>query len=116
MTWFILARTLFVAAIAFTAGLLQPLTGFGLGRTGGMAVNVAFGAGARRSSSSCFEIRLREDVAVTTTARRPARRRRLGLVIAKTIEAALTWTDTRDAAVALPAERRPPGAAVHRHR
>jgi uncharacterized membrane protein len=66
MTWFILARTLFIAAIAFTSGLLQPLAGFGLaGGTSGMVVNGLFGL-VLALLIIIFEVRLK-DVAVTTT-------------------------------------------------
>ena len=49
MTWFILARALFVAAVAFTAGLLQPLSSLGIDGTAGVAVNVAPRRGAGRA-------------------------------------------------------------------
>jgi uncharacterized protein YacL len=93
MTWFILARTLFIAAIAFTSGLLQPLAGFGFDGMSGLLVNVAFG-GLLALLIIVFEVRLK-DVAVTTTLG-ALLGGAVGLVIARTIETALTWTDTHD--------------------
>ncbi len=96
MTWFILARTLFIAAIAFTSGLLQPLAGFGLAGLSGMIVNGLFGL-VLALLIIIFEVRLK-DVAVTTTLG-ALLGGAIGLVIARTIETALTWTDTHDARV-----------------
>jgi uncharacterized protein YacL len=96
MTWFILARTLFVGAIAFTSGLLQPLSGFGLAGTSGIIINGLFGL-VLALLIIIFEVRLK-DVAVTTTLG-ALLGGAVGLVIARTIETALTWTDTRDARV-----------------
>jgi uncharacterized protein YacL len=97
MTWFILARALFVAAIGFTAGLLQPITGLGLAGTALIAVNVAFGI-LLSGLIILFEIRLRD--AKVTTVLGALLGGATGLVIAKTIETALAWTDTSNGAVA----------------
>ena len=97
MTWFILARTLFVAAIGFTASLLQPLSGFGLEGGLSLAANVAFGL-VLAVLIIVFELRLK-DVAVTTMLG-ALLGGVTGLAIAKTIEAALAWTDIRDPRVA----------------
>ena len=93
MTWFILARVLFVGAIAFTAGLLQPLSTVGLTGNLGLAVNVAAGV-LLAVLVIVFEFQLK-DVAVTTTLG-ALLGGTVGLVIARTIETALTWTDSRD--------------------
>ncbi len=97
MTWFILARALFVAAIGFTAGLLQPLTGLPLAGPAVIAANVAFGV-MLSALIILFEIRLRE--AKVTSVLGALLGGVIGLVIAKTIEAALAWTDTSNNAVA----------------
>jgi len=94
MTWFILARALFIAAIAFTSGLLQPLAGFGVPPDAtGAIVNGAFGL-VLAFLIIVFELRLKE-VAVTATLG-ALLGGVIGLVIARTIETALTWTDSRD--------------------
>jgi uncharacterized protein YacL len=97
MTWFILARALFVAALGFTAGLLQPLGGFGLTAGTLVAVNVAFGV-LLAALVILFEIRLRD--AKVTGLLGALLGGVIGLVIAKTIEAALAWTDTHNNAAA----------------
>ena len=97
MTWFILARTLFVAAIAFTAGLLHPLSAVGVDGNAGLVLNVALGVGLA-VLVIVFELQLKT-VAVTT-ALGALIGGTTGLVIARTIETALTWTDTRDPRVA----------------
>ncbi len=100
MNWFILARTLFVAAVAFTAGLLQPLSSAGVGTFGaaaGLALNVAVGV-ALALLVIVFEHWLKDVSA--TTALGALIGGTIGLVIARTIETALTWTDTRDPRVA----------------
>jgi uncharacterized protein YacL len=97
MTWFIIARALFVAALGFTAGLLQPITGFGLDAPVLIAVNVVFGA-LLSGLIILFEIRLRD--AKVTGVLGALLGGVTGLVIAKTIEAALAWTDTNNNAVA----------------
>lgn len=98
MSWFILARSLFVAAVGFTAYLLQPLSGFGLdGGALGVVVNAAFGV-VLAGLIIVFEFRLK-DIAVTTMLG-ALLGGVIGLAIAKTIEAALAWTDTRDPRVA----------------
>jgi uncharacterized protein YacL len=97
MTWFILARALFVAAIGFTAGLLQPLQGFMPAGAGLVAANAAFGM-LLAGLIVLFELRLRD--AKVTTVLGALLGGVTGLVIAKTIEAALAWTDTNNHAVA----------------
>ena len=97
MNWFILARTLFVAAVAFTAGLLQPLSPLGIDGTAGVALNVALGV-VLALLVIVFEHWLK-DVAATT-ALGALLGGTTGLVIARTIETATTWTDSRDPRVA----------------
>jgi uncharacterized protein YacL len=97
MTWFILARTLFVAAIGFTAGLLQPLSSPSVGGSAGLILNVSLGVGLA-VLVIVFELQLK-NVAVTT-ALGALIGGTTGLVIARTIETALTWTDSRDSRVA----------------
>jgi uncharacterized protein YacL len=97
MTWFILARALFVAALGFTAGLLQPLTGFGLTGLAAAVVNAGFGL-VLAALVILFEWRLRD--AKVTTMLGALLGGVVGLVIAKTIEAALAWTDTTNNSVA----------------
>ena len=115
MTWFILARTLFVAAIAFTAWLLEPLAALGdCGVTGSaVVVNVVFGV-ALAVLIILFELRLK-DVAVTTTLG-ALLGGVIGLAIAKTIEAALAWTDDTRRPRRVPPQRRAARAALHRDR
>jgi uncharacterized protein YacL len=91
MTWSILARTLFIAAIASTAGMLQPLVG------AGPWLNVAFGV-VVAALIILFEIRLKN--ANVTTLLGALLGGVIGLGIAKTIEAALAWTDSTDGRVA----------------
>jgi uncharacterized protein YacL len=97
MTWYILARTLFIAAVGFTAGLLQPLAALGLTGNVGLAGNVAFGI-VFAILIIVFELRLKE-VPVTTTLGALIGGV-TGLAIAKSIEAALAWADNRDPRVA----------------
>jgi uncharacterized protein YacL len=97
MTWFILARALFVAAIAFTAGLLQPLANLGLAGGSLVVANVLFGI-VLSALVIVFESRLRD--AKVTTVLGALLGGVTGLVIAKTIEAALAWTDTSHNGVA----------------
>ncbi len=97
MTWFILARALFVAALGFTAGLLQPLGGLGYSAPALLGLNVAFGV-VLAGLIILFEVRLRD--AKVTGLLGALLGGVIGLVIAKTIEAALAWTDTHNSAVA----------------
>jgi uncharacterized protein YacL len=97
MTWFILARTLFIAALGFTSGLLQPLAGYGLVGGVGVLANAAFGV-AIAVLIVFVELRLRN--AAVTTLLGALLGGVIGLAIAKTIETALAWTDTRDPRVA----------------
>jgi len=97
MNWFILARTLFVAAVAFTAGLLQPLSSLGIDGAAGVALNVALGVGLALLVI-VFEHWLK-DVAATT-ALGALLGGTTGLAIARTIETATTWADSHDPRVA----------------
>ncbi len=97
MNWFILARTLFVAAVAFTAGLLRPLTLLGIDGTVGLALNVALGV-ALALLVIVFEHWLKNVAA--TTALGALIGGTIGLIIARTIETAITWTDSSDHRVA----------------
>ncbi len=90
MAWFVLARVLFIAAVAYAAAVLQPLPV-------GPAANVGF-ALALAALVVLFESRLRE-TAVT----------RLfgaligcavGLALARAVGAGLFWADTGDRRVA----------------
>ena len=91
MTWFILARALFVAALASTAGTLQPLLGQPVW------LNILFGI-AVAALIILFELRLKD--AAVTTMLGALIGGVIGLAIAKTIEAALAWTDSTDDRVA----------------
>jgi uncharacterized protein YacL len=97
MTWFILARVLFVTAVAFTAGLLQPVSTLGVTGVPGMALNAGLGV-VLAVLVIVFELRLKS-VAVTT-ALGALVGGTLGLLIARSIETALSWTDSSDARVA----------------
>ncbi len=91
MTWFLLARALLVGAIASTAGMLQPIVGVGV------ALNVLFGV-AVAGVIIAVELRLKDaPVAAMLGALLGGA---VGLAIAKTIEAALAWTDATDGRVA----------------
>ena len=97
MNWFIVARTLFVAAVAFTAGLLRPLSLLGIDGTAGVALNVALGV-SLALLVIVFEHWLKNVPA--TTALGALIGGTIGLVIARTIETAITWTDSNDPRVA----------------
>src|SRR5512139_3650114 len=89
MGWFILARLLFISAIAYVAALLGPIPG-------GLAPNVGFGV-VIAALVVLLESRLH-------AAGLPQLVGALlggaaGLGIAKTIETALFWTDTSDARI-----------------
>jgi uncharacterized protein YacL len=91
MTWFLLARALLVAAIAVTAGMLQPIVG------AGPILNVAFGL-AVAGVIIVLELRMKE--APVASMLGALLGGVIGLGIAKTIEAALAWTDETDGRVA----------------
>lgn len=97
MTWFIVARALFVAAIGFTAGLLQPLAALQLPASAAVVINVLFGV-VLAGIIILFELRLKD--ASVTTMLGALLGGVTGLAIAKTIEAALAWTDVTNNAVA----------------
>jgi uncharacterized protein YacL len=90
MAWFIVARLLFTAAVAYTAFLLRPLGANPL-------TNVAFGL-LLASVAVLFEWRLR-DTAVTSMLG-ALLGGAVGLAIAKGIGAALFWADASDERVA----------------
>lgn len=90
MAWFILARLLFVGAVAYTAILLRPI-----GPT--PTPNVLFGLGLALAAVA-FEWRLRETPIVTMLGALLGGA--IGLLIAKGIGAALFWADATDERVA----------------
>ncbi len=91
MTWFLFARALLVAAVASTSGMLQPIVGAGL------LVNVVFGL-AVAVLIIALELRLKD--APVASMLGALLGGVIGLAIAKTIEAALSWTDGSDGRVA----------------
>jgi uncharacterized protein YacL len=82
MAWFILARVLFVAAVAAASAVLEPLTA-------GLLANLAFGVGLA-GLVVLFELRLR-DMAITQVLG-ALLGGAVGLVFAKAIGSALFWT------------------------
>ena len=98
MTWFILARALFIAALGFTAGLLAADQRLRPHRPVPSSASTSPSASCWPASSSCLEIRLRD--AKVTGLLGALLGGVIGLVIAKTIEAALAWTDSNNNAVA----------------
>jgi uncharacterized protein YacL len=86
MAWFILARVLFVGAVAYTAGLLRP---FHLD----WAPNAAFGL-VLATLVVVFEVRLRHTPVTHMLGAMIGGA--LGLATAKAVGAALFWADTRD--------------------
>jgi uncharacterized protein YacL len=86
MTWFALARVLFVVAVAYAAALLQPLP-FGI------AVNVGF-ALALAALVVVFESRLRETSVTHMLGALIGGS--IGLIIARAIGSGLFWADTGD--------------------
>src|SRR6516165_3146963 len=90
MSWFVLARGLFVAAVAYAGALLRPLQV-------GVAINVAF-ALALAGLVVVFESRLR-DTAITHVLGAIVGGI-IGLGIARTIGAGLFWADSADRRVA----------------
>ncbi|HEX7088457.1 MAG TPA: PIN domain-containing protein [Vicinamibacterales bacterium] len=90
MAWFVLARLLFVAAVVYTAALLQPLRG-------GLAINVAFGFGLA-AVFIAFEVRLKHTSITHMLGAMLGGA--LGLVAAKALGAALFWANPSDDRVA----------------
>ncbi len=90
MAWFVLARLLFVAAVVYTAVLLQPLHG-------GLAINAAFGLGLA-AVFIAFEIRLKHTSITHMLGAMLGGA--LGLVAAKALGAALFWANPSDDRVA----------------
>jgi uncharacterized protein YacL len=90
MTWFVFARVLFVAAVAYSAFLLRPVHDLAI-------VNVVFGLGLA-ALLVLFETQLR-DTAVSSMIGAVIGGT-IGLAIAKTIATTLFWADTTDRRVA----------------
>lgn len=90
MTWFVFARVLFVAAVAYSAFLLAPVSSLAV-------VNVAFGS-VLAGLLVLFETQLR-DTAVSSMIG-AVLGGTIGLAIAKTIATTLFWADTTDRRVA----------------
>jgi uncharacterized protein YacL len=90
MTWFVFARVLFVAAVAYSASLVRPVHEMAL-------VNVLFGAGLA-GLVVVFETQLR-DTAVSSILGAVIGGT-FGLSIAKTITTTLFWANTNDSRVA----------------
>ena len=90
MDWYLLARALFTAAVAYTAFLLRPVEA-------GPVVNISFGLGLA-GVAILFEWLLR-DLAVTRLLG-ALLGGAIGLVIAKGIGAAHFWADTNNSRVA----------------
>jgi uncharacterized protein YacL len=86
MAWFVLARVLFVAIVAYAAGVLQPLSF-------GVYVNVAFGL-ALAGAVVVFESRLRETAITRVLGSLIGCA--IGLLIARAITAGLFWADPGD--------------------
>ncbi len=90
MAWFALARVLFIAAVAYAAAVLRPLPG-------PLGVNIGF-ALVLAGLAVVFETRLRETA--VTHLLGALLGGAVGLIIAKTIGAALFWANTGDRRVA----------------
>ena len=86
MAWFVLARVLFVAAVAYSAALLHPLPF-------GVPANIAF-ALLLAASVVALETRLRETSVTHVLGALIGGT--IGLVIARTIGLGLFWADTGD--------------------
>ena len=86
MAWFVLARVLVVAIVAYAAAVLQPLS-FGL------AVNILFGL-ALAGIVVLFEARLRETA--VTRVLGSLLGCAIGLLLARAITAGLFWADPND--------------------
>ncbi len=87
MAWFVLARGLFVAIVAYAAAILQPLSAFGA------AVNIAFGL-ALAGIVVVFESRLRETAVTRVLGSLIGCA--IGLLISRAITAGLFWADPGD--------------------
>ena len=87
MAWFALGRVVIIAAVAYTAAVLQPLPW-------GMPINVAF-ALVLAGLVVAFEGQLRH-TAADAHPRRRCSARSSGLALARAIEAGLFWTDSGD--------------------
>ena len=90
MTWFVFARVLFVAAVAYSASLVRPVHEMAL-------VNVLFGAGLA-GLVVVFETQLRDTPVSSILG--AVIGGTVGLTIAKTITTTLFWADSTDSRVA----------------
>ena len=90
MAWFVLARVLFLAAVTYSAIVLRPFHSDWI-------PNAAFGVGLA-SLLVAFEIRLKN--ASVTNMLGAMIGGAVGLAAAKTISAALFWTNTSDQRIA----------------
>ena len=90
MTWFVFARVLFVAAVAYSASLVKPVHDLAL-------VNVLFGAGLA-GLVVVFETQLR-DTSVSAMLG-AVLGGTIGLSLAKTVTTTLFWANTADSRVA----------------
>ncbi len=91
MTWFLLARALFVVGLVASAVFLEPLP------VGGVVANAAFGLGL---GGVCVLLELRLKTASVTTLLGALLGGAIGLLIAKTIGAALFWANVSDHRIA----------------
>ena len=87
MAWFVLARVLFVAVVAYAAAILRPLASYG------GPLNVGF-ALALAGLVVLFEVRLRETA--VTRVLGSLLGCAIGLLIARAITAGLFWADPGD--------------------
>jgi uncharacterized protein YacL len=90
MTWFVFARVLFVAAVAYSAFLLRPVHELA-------AVNLVFGMGLA-ALLVVFETQLRDTPVSSMLG--AVLGGTIGLTLAKTIATTLFWADTTDRRVA----------------
>jgi uncharacterized protein YacL len=86
MSWFVLARVVFIAAVTYAAAVIQPLSI-------GLTANVAFGL-ALAAAAIVFETHLRDTAATRLLG--AILGAIVGLVMAGTIEAAMFWADATD--------------------
>ena len=90
MTWFVFARVLFVAAVAYSAALVKPVHDLAI-------VNVLFGAGLA-GLVVVFESQLRETAVSSMLG--AVLGGTIGLSLAQTVTTTLFWADTTDSRVA----------------
>src|SRR5262249_54316375 len=89
MAWFVLARVLFVAVVAYAAAILRPLAY-------GIPLNVLF-ALLLAGAVVLFEVRLRETA--VTRVLGSLLGCAIGLLIARAVTAGLFWADSADARI-----------------